>query len=100
MELTMKRKFVAMAAATAIGLTITAVRASDGFNATSPPHVDFFATPASQLNLGMTAYDVNRIMGKASSETIFAAEGANMRRLEFPGAIPCEITLTDGKVSR
>jgi hypothetical protein len=96
----MKRKFIAMSAAAAIGLTITAARAFHDFNATSPPHVNFLATPASQLHLGMTAQDVTRVMGDAPRETIFAAEGANMRRLEYPGPIPSKVTLTDGKVSR
>jgi hypothetical protein len=99
MELTVKRKVIAMAAAAAIGLTITAARAFHDFNATSP-RIDFLATPARQLHLGMTAQDVTRVMGDAPRETIFAAEGANMRRLEFPGAIPSKVTLTDGRLSR
>ena len=48
----------------------------------------------------MTAQDVTRVMGDVPRETIFAAEGANMRRREFPGAIPSKVTLTDGRVSR
>ena len=79
----MKRKVIAMAAAAAIGLTITAADAFHDFNATSPPRVDFLATPARRLHLGMTAQDVTRVMGDAPRETIFAAEGANIRRLEF-----------------
>ena len=88
-----------LAAASAIGLSIMAGRASDGVKAPMPPKVDFSATPASQLYLGMTAQEVSRILGEPLRETVVVAEGTSVRRLEFSGAIPAKVILTDGEVS-
>jgi hypothetical protein len=48
----------------------------------------------------MTADDVIRIMGKPARETEFTAGSTQMRKLEFTGAIPGEVILKGGKVSR
>lgn len=66
----------------------------------SPPHVDLVASPASALRLGMTASDVDRIMGHASKSTRYVKGQAEMQRLEFLiGPIPARVTLADGRVS-
>jgi hypothetical protein len=68
---TMRAALVAIGAATAIGLSIAASHASD---VTSPPAVDHVATPARQLDLGMTAAQVFRIMGEPVKTTAFLSE--------------------------
>jgi hypothetical protein len=65
-----------------------------------PPRVDFVATPANQLHLGMNADDLARIMGKAAKETQFAVDSVQIRKLEFTDAIPGQVILRDGKLAR
>lgn len=92
----MKRTFATIAAAAAVSLSIAASHASE---ITSPPTVDHVATPARQLELGMTAQQVLRIMGEPAKTTAFSTDGAEQCKLEFAGAVPTEITLADGKMS-
>jgi hypothetical protein len=87
-------------AVVAFGLTIAVGHASNDVKAPLPPRVDFVAAPAGELSLGMTAQEVTRIMGEAAKETVFTSEASTMRGLEFAGAIPSKVTLTDGRVSR
>jgi hypothetical protein len=96
MEVNMNRTFKLLASA-AIGLSVTAGHAAE---LPLAPYVSFVATPASQLSPGMTADDVIRVMGKAARETEFAASSLQTRKLEFTGAIPGQVILKDGKVSR
>jgi hypothetical protein len=95
----MKPNLAALVLAGAIGLTIRVGHASNDVEAPLPPRVDFLATPASKLYLGMTAEDVDRVMGKAAKETVFVAQGANVRTLVFSGPIQSWVTLKEGRVS-
>src|SRR6516164_3983342 len=97
MESNMNRTFNMLASAAISGLLLTGGHAAES---PLPPHVNFVATPASQLHLGMNADDVTRIMGKAAKETEFAVDSAQIRKLEFAGGIPGQVILRDGKVSR
>jgi len=92
----MKGTFAAIAAVAATGLSIAASPASD---IPSPPRVDQVATPARQLELGMTAEQVLRIMGKPAKTAAFSLDGADQCKLEFAGAAPAQIILADGKMS-
>jgi len=92
----MKRTFATIAAAAAIGLSITASHASD---ITSPPTVDRVPTPARQLDLGMTVDEVLRIMGEPTRTTAFGMDGRAHCKIEFAGAVPTKIILADGKLS-
>jgi hypothetical protein len=91
-----KSRFATIAAAAAVGLSIASSHASD---ITLPPTVDHIATSARQLDLGMTAQQVLRIMGEPAKTTAFSMDGAEQCKLEFAGAVPTEIILTDGKMS-
>ena len=93
----MTRTFAMLASAAVIGFALTASHAAD---APLPPQVNFIATPANQLQLGMTGDEVIRVMGKAAKETDFAIGSTKMRKLEFTDAIPGQIILSDGRVSR
>jgi hypothetical protein len=88
---------VALSAA-AFALSISSASGSEPINPPAAPHVAFLATPASGLYPGMTAQEVTRVMGEAAKEKHFVAGGIESVRLEFPGAIPTEATLSDGKV--
>ena len=89
---------VALSAA-AFALSISCASGSEPINPPAAPHVAFLATPASGLYPGMTAQEVTRVMGEAAKETRFVADGIESLRLEFSGAIPTEVTLSDGKVA-
>jgi hypothetical protein len=65
-----------------------------------PPCVNFVSSPAGQLYLGMTADDVIQIMGQVERETDVTIGETQIRKLEFGDAIPEEVILADGKVSR
>ena len=91
----MNRTLVMLASAAIIGLSLTAGHAAE---APLPPRVNSVATPASQLHLGMTADDVIRVMGKVAKETVIGS--TQIRKLEFADAIPGQIILSDGKLSR
>jgi hypothetical protein len=93
----MYRTFKTLASVAIIGLSLSAGNAAD---APSPPRVNFVATPASQLYLGMTADDVIRIMGKAAKETDVTIGTTQIRKLGFLDAIPGQVILSDGKVSQ
>jgi hypothetical protein len=95
LEIKMKGVFTTVAAA-AVALSIAASHASD---ITSAPTVDHVATPARQLELGMAAQQVLRIMGEPSKRAAFSMDGAEQCKLEFAGAVPTEIILADGKMS-
>jgi hypothetical protein len=97
MELDMIRTFARLASTAIIGFALTAGHAAE---APLRPRVNFVTTPASQLQLGMMADDVIRVMGKAVRETDFSICSVRMRKLEFADAIPSEVILSDGKLSR
>src|SRR6516164_7516339 len=90
----------AAASAAAFALSMSSASGSEVINPPAAPHVGLVTTPASELSLGMTAQDMTRIMGNASKEEVFATDGIESRALEFSGAIPSKVILTDGKVSR
>ena len=92
----MKRTFATIAAAAAVGLSIASSHASD---ITSPPSVDHIATPARQLDLGMTVGEALRIMGEPTKTTVFSMDGREQCELEFAGVVPTKIILADGKIS-
>ncbi|WP_157450371.1 hypothetical protein [Bradyrhizobium sp. ARR65] len=93
----MTRTFAMFASAAIVGLALTTGHAAE---VPFPPQVNFVATPANQLQLGMTGDDVLRVMGKAAKETDFADGSTQMRKLEFAATIPAQVVLSDGKVSR
>jgi hypothetical protein len=97
MEINMTKTFKMLASTAMIGLSLAAGHATE---APLPPRVSFVAAPVSQLQPGMSADDVVRIMGKAASETDVAIGSIQMRRLKFTDAIPGQVVLSDGKVSR
>jgi putative flavoprotein involved in K+ transport len=86
-----------LASAAIVSLALTASHAAE---APQPPRVNLVATPASQLRLGMTADDVIRLMGQAARETDVTIGANQIRKLEFTDAIPGQVVLSDGKVSR
>jgi hypothetical protein len=86
-----------LASAAIIFLALTASHAAE---APLPPRVNLVATPASQLYLGMTADDVIRIMGQAARETDATIGATQICKLEFTDAIPGQVILSNGKVSR
>ena len=86
-----------LASAAIVGLALTAAYAAE---APLPPRVNFVATPARQLHLGMTADDAIRVMGKPARETDFAIGTTQIRKLEFADEIPGQVVLSDGKLSR
>jgi uncharacterized membrane protein YagU involved in acid resistance len=96
-ELTMNRTFAMLVSAAIIGLSLTAGHAAE---APLPPRVNFVATPANRLQLGMTGDEVIRIMGKAAKETDFAIGSTQIRKLEFTDVIPGQVILSDERVSR
>jgi hypothetical protein len=96
LEIKMKRTSATIAAAAAVGLSIASSHASD---ITSPPSVDHIATPARQLDLGMTAGEALRIMGEPTKTTAFSMDGREQCELEFAGGAPTKIILVDGKIS-
>ena len=89
--------FKLLASSAIIGLSLAAGHATD---APLPPCASFIAAPASELYPGMTADDVIRVMGVAARETDFAIGSTQIRKLEFADAIPSQVILSDGKVSR
>lgn len=93
----MNRTLAMLASGAIIGLALTAGHAAE---APLPPQVNLVATPANQLQLGMTGDDVIRVMGKAAKETDFADGSTQTRKLEFMDAIPGQVVLSDGRVSR
>jgi hypothetical protein len=94
MESNMNKTITLLASGAITGLMLTAAEPP------LPPRVNFVATPASQLHLGMTADDVIHVMGKAARDTDLTVGSAHMRKLEFTDAIPSQVILSDGKVSR
>ena len=92
----MTRTFATVASAAIIGLSLTAGHAAE---APLPPQVNFVATPANRLRLGMTGDEVVHVMGKAAKETDFAVGSTRIRKLEFTDAIPGQVVLSDGKLS-
>jgi hypothetical protein len=97
MELNMNKTFAMLASAAIIGLAVTASHAA---KAPLAPQVNFVATPASQLHLGMTADEVIHIVGKAARQTDVAIGATQISKLQFTDTIPGQVVLTDGKVSR
>jgi hypothetical protein len=97
MESNMNRTFKMLASAAIAALLLTGGHAAE---APLPPRVNFVATPASQLHLGMTADDVIHIMGKAAGETDVTIGTIQIRKLEFTDVIPGQVILRDGKVAR
>jgi hypothetical protein len=97
MESNMNRTFKMLASAAITALLLTGGHAAE---APLPPRVNFVATPANQLHLGMNAHDVAHILGKAAKETEFAVDSVQIRKLEFTDAIPGQVILRDGKVER
>jgi len=97
MELNMNKTFLMLALAAILGLSLTTGRTAE---MPRPPQVSFVATPASQLQLGMTTDDVIRVLGNAARETDTAIETVQIRKLEFVAPIPGQVILSDGKVSR
>ena len=93
----MNRTFKMLASAAITALLLTVGHAAE---APLPPRLNFVATPASQLRLGMNADDLARIMGRAAKETDFAVDSVQIRKLEFSDAIPGQVILRDGKVAR
>ena len=93
----MNRTFKMLASAAITALLLTVGHAAE---APLPPRLNFVATPASQLRLGMNADDLARIMGRAAKETDFAVDSVQIRKLEFTDAIPGQVILRDGKVAR
>ena len=91
---------IAAAVAVLFDISSALVTAAARFDAPMPPHVEFIATPAGQLHLGMTEQEVTRIMGEPARIAGCDAAGISIRKLEFPGAIPGTVTLSGGKVSR
>jgi hypothetical protein len=96
-EVNMNKTFKMLASAAMIGLSLAAAHAAEP---PLPPHVSFVTTPASQLHLGMTADDVIRVMGQAASETDVTIGATQIRKFEFADAIPGQVILSDGKLSR
>jgi hypothetical protein len=92
----MNKTFAMLASTAVIGFAMTAGHAAE---APLPPQVNFVATPASQLQLGMTADDVVRIVGKAARQTDVIVGATQIRKLVFTSAIPSQVVLKDGKVS-
>jgi hypothetical protein len=86
-----------LASAAIVSLALTASHAAE---APLPTRVNLVATPASQLRLGMTADDVIRLMGQAARETVVTVGAIQIRTLEFIDAIPGQVILSNGKVSR
>jgi hypothetical protein len=97
MELNMTRTFKLLASSAIIGLSLAAGHATE---APLPPRVSLVAAPESELYPGMTADDVIRVMGVAARETDFAIGSTQIRKLEFTDAIPSQVILSDGRVSR
>jgi putative flavoprotein involved in K+ transport len=95
--LTMARVAISAAAFT---LSLPSAQGAETVKVPAPPHVSIFATPASQLYLGMPAQEVTRILGDTAKETNFVADETAVRKFEFSGSIPGQVILSDGKVSR
>jgi hypothetical protein len=93
MESNMNTTIKLLASAAITGLMVSAGHAAER---PLPPRVNFVATPASQLHLGITADDVIRVMGEAAKDTDLTVGSAHMHKLEFTGA---QVILSDGKVS-
>ena len=89
---------LAMSASAAI--ICPSLTAGHGAEAPLPPCVNFVPTPAGQLYLGMTADDVIHVVGQAARETEVTVGATQTRKLEFADAIPGQVILSDGKVSR
>jgi hypothetical protein len=94
----MKETSAVFAATAAVGLSLMASHAGD-IKTPSAPRVDFVATPVRDLDLGMTTEQVLRAMGEPARAVTFSLDGVEERKLEFGGAVPTKIILTDGRVS-
>jgi len=97
MKISMHRTFKLLAPTAIIGLWLTVGQAAA---APLPPRVNFVATPASRLHLGMTADEVIRVMGKSARQTDFAIGTTQIRKFELADAIHGQVILRDGKVTR
>ena len=86
-----------LASAAIVSLALTASHAAE---APLPPCADFIPTPASQLYPGMMADDAIRVTGEAARETDVTIGATQIRKLKFIDAIPRQVILSDGKVSR
>ena len=86
-----------LASAAIVSLALTASHAAE---APLPPCANFIPTPASQLYPGMMADDAIRVTGEAARETDVTIGATQIRKLEFIDAIPRQVILSDGKVSR
>ena len=93
----MRRAFKLFASTATIGLSLTVGQAAE---APLPPRVNFVATPASQMHLGMTADEVTRVIGKSARETDFEIGTSPIRKFELADAIRGQVILRDGKVTR
>ena len=93
----MNSTFKMLASIAVVGFSLAAGQAAE---APLPPCVNFVPTPAGKLHLGMIANDVTRVMGNAARETDVTIGTTRIRKLEFAGAIPSQVILSDGKVSR
>ncbi|MDI4236015.1 hypothetical protein OZ411_24700 [Bradyrhizobium sp. Arg237L] len=91
--------FITAAMAVFFDISIALLAAAAQSDAPKPPHVEFITVPAGQLHLGMTEQEVIRIMGEPARVVGYDAGGISRRKLEFFGAIPSTVTLSDGKVS-
>lgn len=94
------RQNFAIVLAAVVSMSMTAALASDEARAPQRPHLDFVQTPANRLHLGMSAHEVAEIMGAAATMKNSRAAGANVCVLEFSGAIPSEVVLSNGSVAR
>jgi hypothetical protein len=97
MEANMHRTFKLLAPTAIIGFSLTVGQAAE---APLPPRVNFVATPASQLHLGMTADEVIRVMGKSARDADSAIGTPQIRKFELADAIRGQVILRDGKVTR
>jgi hypothetical protein len=97
MEVNMNRTPTILASTAMVSLAPAASHAAE---APLPPRVNYIATLASQLPLGMRADDETRLMGNPSKETDFAIGSVQMRKLEFADPIPGQTILSAGKFSR
>jgi hypothetical protein len=65
-----------------------------------PPRVDHVPAPATFLHWGMSADDVDRIMGTPAQAQSFVSEGDNLRVLKYPAEpIATTVTITNDRLS-
>jgi putative flavoprotein involved in K+ transport len=84
--------------AAAFALLQPGTHATEPVKVPAAPHVNFLATPASQLYLGMSEEDTRRVLGELAMETYTGA--TETQKLEFSGSVPGQVVLSDGKLSR